>query len=492
MKKVAPLAVLSFIGLVGMSVPTQAQSFAELPYMVGKNIAKQAEKQIIVQRISKDFNDLTRSLIGLHQQVGLIEKAYSNAWKLYQKNPSLRSYNRMLDLQATLQRLNQKINIQDTQRGFYASVLSTSGESVDKQLTKEVQLLDAINNSDLDSVKALAEQGALTPFAIYTASLAEPQILDYVLEKMPYAANQGTYQQALSWMIQAGRRENVQVHLKHMKLEPQEASRVLDWALTNHQFEIAQDMVTLNGIKPSQKMLLPYIKANDVQVVTFLAQNNVSLNKQMPNGSTPMHEACRTNPQLLSTLKDLGGDINVQDAHGNTLLHISVFQPQTVKILETLGISQKIKNAQGLTADEYGLFVLAKDAGEEVTPKAENENWHLIDLWDTYPSEAGALYTAFPAIREKFDQALIDVQPAPFRATINLIRERRALGYTFGEMKAYLKTPEAAKELKSDINTMQAQEREAAKPSRFINIDVVPQNELPYEEMNVDDIQLDF
>ena len=48
--------------------------------------------------------------------------------------------------------------------------------------------------------------------------------------------------------------------------------------------------------------------------------------------------------------------------------------------------------------------------------------------------------------------------------------------------------------LRKEIKRIVAQVTKEAeeKPARIVDIDVVPENELPYEDMNVDDIQLDL
>ncbi|ODQ82483.1 hypothetical protein BABINDRAFT_159063 [Babjeviella inositovora NRRL Y-12698] len=94
---------------------------------------------------------------------------------------------------------------------------------------------------------------------------------------------------------------------------------------------------------------------NELETVQkFLASGDYTANSKDPNGYTPIHAAASYGHiDLLRYLLSQGGDINIQDAEGDTPLH-HVEDVDTARILvEELKANHKLKNAEGQTAAEY-------------------------------------------------------------------------------------------------------------------------------------------
>ncbi|ABN67603.2 hypothetical ankyrin-repeat protein [Scheffersomyces stipitis CBS 6054] len=129
-------------------------------------------------------------------------------------------------------------------------------------------------------------------------------------------------------------------------------------------------------------------------VENYIESGQFSANSKDPNGYTPIHAAASYGHiQLLEYLvKDKNGDVNIQDAEGDTPLH-HVEDLKTAKFLvETLKADYKLKNNDGLTAAQYieeddefpdvaeYLKHLIHDEPEAATAEEEQANEFLSSL----------------------------------------------------------------------------------------------------------------
>ncbi|CAK9439569.1 uncharacterized protein LODBEIA_P36690 [Lodderomyces beijingensis] len=96
--------------------------------------------------------------------------------------------------------------------------------------------------------------------------------------------------------------------------------------------------------------------ANDEKdaVAKLVEVEGLSPNAKDPNGYTPMHAAASYGHlDLLKYLLSKGGDINIQDAEGDTPLHHVEDLSVAKALIEQFDADYKIKNSDGLTAAEY-------------------------------------------------------------------------------------------------------------------------------------------
>ncbi|RCK66822.1 hypothetical protein Cantr_02854 [Candida viswanathii] len=94
---------------------------------------------------------------------------------------------------------------------------------------------------------------------------------------------------------------------------------------------------------------------NQRQIVEhYITSGEFTPNAKDPNGYTPIHAAASYGHiNLLQYLIDNGGDINIQDNEGDTPLH-HVEDVKTAKyLIEKLKADYKVKNNDGLTAQQY-------------------------------------------------------------------------------------------------------------------------------------------
>lgn len=94
---------------------------------------------------------------------------------------------------------------------------------------------------------------------------------------------------------------------------------------------------------------------NDLARVQHLLESGqFSANAKDPNGYTPVHAAASYgHKELLRYLVQHGGDINVQDAEGDTPLHHVEELDMARLLVAEYGADYKIRNKDGLTPAQY-------------------------------------------------------------------------------------------------------------------------------------------
>lgn len=123
-----------------------------------------------------------------------------------------------------------------------------------------------------------------------------------------------------------------------------------------------------------------WVAAADNQIEAVAAHidsGDFTANSKDPNGYTPMHAAASYgHRELLDKLIARGGDVNIQDAEGDTPLH-HVEDCETAKYLvEEQKADFKIRNNDGLTAYEY---ILEDDEFPEVATYLRSLTHESID-----------------------------------------------------------------------------------------------------------------
>ena len=94
---------------------------------------------------------------------------------------------------------------------------------------------------------------------------------------------------------------------------------------------------------------------NQRQIVEhYITSGEFTPNSKDPNGYTPIHAAASYGHiNLLQYLIDNGGDINIQDNEGDTPLHHVEDVKSAKYLIENLHADYKVKNNDGLTAQQY-------------------------------------------------------------------------------------------------------------------------------------------
>ncbi|XP_052814569.1 putative ankyrin repeat protein RF_0381 isoform X1 [Mya arenaria] len=133
------------------------------------------------------------------------------------------------------------------------------------------------------------------------------------------------------------------------------------------------------------------ISAGDVDKVNSLVKDGENILFKDRKGNTYLHYVCTMyQPRVFYALVAHDIDVNAQNRHGNTALHVTALQRDGschVSDLMTCGIDPAIKNKDGKTADMLG---------------TQNRYWHMI--FQKYKKLFGPNFTSGPGIW----QAVID------------------------------------------------------------------------------------
>lgn len=100
-----------------------------------------------------------------------------------------------------------------------------------------------------------------------------------------------------------------------------------------------------------------WVAASDGDLSTvkaYIESNQFTANSKDPNGYTPIHAAVSYgHTELLKYLIENGGDINIQDAEGDSPLHHVEDAKLARLLVETYKADWKLKNQEGQTPADY-------------------------------------------------------------------------------------------------------------------------------------------
>jgi hypothetical protein len=92
------------------------------------------------------------------------------------------------------------------------------------------------------------------------------------------------------------------------------------------------------------------------EVIELIEKRDHNINERDNFGNTPLHCACRKKHVSIATyLIEKGADINAQNQHGYTPLHLSGGEPGIAELLLSRGAATYFRNARGQTALDYAI-----------------------------------------------------------------------------------------------------------------------------------------
>ena len=375
---------------------------------VVKKIVQAAPK--VTQKVTARTTELSRLSQRADRQLRRLQKEeriYELAWKNYQQNQTdhnlrklekaKRNYDRAQNFfkqaQYDLMHLSQSVGRSTYTKEFSAPALNS-------------QLLKAASQEgNLEQIKYLVEEKGIDPINVLELSLAHEPVVRYLLDSSDptfLLMLEKDYFKYAKLAAKQGYAQTVNTLCDSYLLEKEELEELFNLAISKKQFEVADVLIKHQGIRPSSTRLLGALESNNMEGVIFFLEHKVNPNKPMAptNQTTLMHHMWRLHPEMLPTFIKYGGDINVQDAAGNTLLHTSMFQPDLVETLMSHNIDPTIKNKTGHTPISYAESKMIKafreELGKEYVP---GRTIFFNQVARVSPKEAAALEKSVKIIR---------------------------------------------------------------------------------------------
>ncbi len=215
-------------------------------------------------------------------------------------------------------------------------------------------IVDASNTGNLEITQYLLEKGASTNKALDAAMETKNEdIILLLLEK-------NTDSLKPEFLYSASRKGNLKVARKLLEngLNPTGA---IEDALRYKQIEILKILIEFGGI-PAQEQLNTAIKYNVIEALPMLLeQDSINVNAPFEDDSYAIHAVFKTldknDQEMVTILVDNGGNLNIQNKAGYTVLHqLASQQAEVLPLLEYLlerGADSSIRDKTGNLASDY-------------------------------------------------------------------------------------------------------------------------------------------
>lgn len=390
------LSVIALLLCPGLAQGQVIEQFIKAaPKVTQKVTARTTELSRLSQRMDRQLRRAQKA-----------ERAYSIAWTQYMHNQTEHNLRKLEAAKRNYTRAQEFLKkaqydlmhpSQSVGRSTYAKETSVT--------TLNSSLLKASQEGNLEQIKYLVEEREIDPVTVLERSLAHEPVVRYLLDSSDpafLATLEKDYFKYAKLAAKKGYAQTVNTLCDSYLLEKEELEELFNLAISNKQFEVADILIKNQGIRPSSERLLACIEANDMDGAAFFLKHNVNPNTPITLGhqTTAMHHMWSHNPKMLPMFLKYGGNINVQDAAGNTLLHTSMFQPDLVETLMLHDIDPTIKNKAGHTPISYAESKMIKafreELGKEYIP---GKTIFFNQVARVSPKEAAALEKSVKIIR---------------------------------------------------------------------------------------------
>ena len=240
-------------------------------------------------------------------------------------------------------------------------------QTVAQAALQQIPLESAIATGSWTVVQYWLNQG--TPVEeVLEASLSQPRFVQRLLNLNPQVKGQVEEysREHMMTAVRKGYRGTLRILCDNFPLRQHEANDLLEVALHNKRWKIAEDLIKDRGAVFTDTVVVGLINTGDAEGVIFAIEHGVDPNKPLELlGKNPLtrkspliHLAWNSHPEMVPALQEHGGDINAQDIDGNTLLHLRALHPQQVKQLLALGANPNVLNNMGFNPVAYAELCL--------------------------------------------------------------------------------------------------------------------------------------